>query len=67
MRLAELAERIGATIDGDESLEIHGLAPIEEAVAGEVTFLANPLYAKYLTTTKASAVIVGEDVVKYFA
>jgi UDP-3-O-[3-hydroxymyristoyl] glucosamine N-acyltransferase len=62
MRLAELAKKVGASVDGDGSIEISGLAPIEEAGPGELTFVANPRYAQYLATTKASAVIVGADV-----
>jgi len=62
MRLSELAEKVGATVDGDGSIDIRGLAPIEEAGPGDLTFVANPRYAKYLKTTRASAVIVGEDV-----
>ena len=62
MRLGELAQKVGARVDGDESLEISGLAPIELAGPGELTFVANPRYARFLATTDASAVIVGEDV-----
>ncbi len=62
MRLAVLAEKIGAVVDGDGSLEITGLAPIDEAGPGSLTFVANPRYAKHLLTTAASAVIVAEDV-----
>lgn len=38
------------------------VAGIEEAQAGEVTFLANPRYASKLSATRASAVIVDETV-----
>jgi UDP-3-O-[3-hydroxymyristoyl] glucosamine N-acyltransferase len=62
MRLGELARKVGARVDGDESLEISGLAPIETAGPGDLTFVANPRYTKFLATTDASAVIVGEDV-----
>lgn len=62
MRLSELARKVGATVDGDESLEISGLAPIETAGPGDLTFVANPRYARFLATTGAAAVIVGEDV-----
>jgi len=37
---------------------ITGLAKIEEAVAGTITFLANPKYEKYIYTTQATAVVV---------
>lgn len=55
--LKEIAEILGAELEGDPRREISGLAPIEEAVEGELTFLANKKYRKYLSTTRASAVI----------
>ncbi len=61
MKIAEIAEWIGATIEGDESIEITGLAKIEEAQSGQLAFIANPKYAKYIETTGASAVLVDFD------
>lgn len=58
MRLAEIAERLGCELHGDGSIEITGVAPIEDAPAGSITFVANPRYRPYLKTTQASAVIV---------
>lgn len=56
--LAYLAEQLGGSFTGDAGLELLQVAKIEEAIAGEVTFLANPKYSKYLETTNASAVIL---------
>lgn len=61
MKLAEIAERIGCELRGDGSIDIHALAPIEEAEPGTLTFVANPRYRPYLQTTRASAVIVAAD------
>lgn len=61
IKLSEIAAWIGAEIDGDESIEITGLAKIEEAQPGHLSFIANPKYAKYIDTTKASAVLVDKD------
>ena len=58
MTLWELAETLGATLDGDGSIEICGIAGIEEADAGQVTFVANKKYAALAKTTRASAVLV---------
>src|ERR1700710_1158805 len=59
MKLSELAERLGATLtDGDGQVEITGVAGIEEAGPGQVTFVANPKYAALARTTRAAAVIV---------
>lgn len=62
MKLGELAARLGCRLQGDENAEIHSVAGIENAHAGEVTFLSNPKYSPQLAKTLASAVIVGEKV-----
>ncbi|GAB4418983.1 MAG: UDP-3-O-(3-hydroxymyristoyl)glucosamine N-acyltransferase [Bacteroidia bacterium] len=54
---------IGARIEGDAALEIHGLSKIDAGEAGTLTFLANPKYTSHIYHTGASAVIVGEDFV----
>lgn len=56
--LAELANLVGGAVVGDGSVMIHRVAPIDEAVTGEITFLTNPRYAKHLERCQASAVIV---------
>jgi UDP-3-O-[3-hydroxymyristoyl] glucosamine N-acyltransferase len=60
MKLADIAERIGCELRGDGSVEIHALAPIEDAAAGTLTFVANPRYRPHLRTTRASAVIIAD-------
>ena len=60
MTLRELAERLGCRLEGDGAIEITGIAGLETAAPGDVTFFANPKYAAALQTTRASAVIVGE-------
>lgn len=57
--LAELARQVDAELVGDGSITVDAVAPIETAQAGQIAFLANPKYARFLHTTKASAVIVG--------
>jgi UDP-3-O-[3-hydroxymyristoyl] glucosamine N-acyltransferase len=61
--LKELAERIGAELVGDPAVEVDSVGPIDAAGAGQVAFLANPRYARFLETTGASAVIVKPQVV----
>lgn len=58
MKLAEIAEKIGARLEGDGDLEITGLASLAEAVAGELSFLANPRYTSAVAETRASAVLL---------
>ena len=61
MKLGEIAARLGGKVVGNEGIEIRGVAKIEEAREGEITFVANPKYAKFLNETKAAAVIVPMD------
>ncbi|MGP4846075.1 UDP-3-O-(3-hydroxymyristoyl)glucosamine N-acyltransferase [Marinobacter sp. 1Y8] len=56
--LGDIAQALGATLQGDAATEIRGIATLQSAQEGDVSFLANPSYARYLQTTKASAVIV---------
>lgn len=56
--LADLAERLGARLEGEGTATITGLSPIESAGPGQLAFLANPKYALHLKTTRAGAVIV---------
>jgi UDP-3-O-[3-hydroxymyristoyl] glucosamine N-acyltransferase len=60
--LKEIADLIGGEIIGDENALISGVAGIEDAAAGEITFLSNPKYLPFLARTKASAVITSRDV-----
>jgi UDP-3-O-[3-hydroxymyristoyl] glucosamine N-acyltransferase len=62
MKLQELAERLECRLEGEPAAEIHGVAGIETAGPGEVTFLANRRYAPNLKTTRASAVFVEDGV-----
>jgi len=62
MRLNELAERLECRLEGDPQALIHGVAGIEQAGPGEVTFLANRRYAPNLRATRASAVFVEDGV-----
>ncbi len=61
-KLKELADWVGGTVTGDGEVEIHGVASIEEAKGGEITFIANPKYLSKLNETRASAVIVSPEV-----
>jgi UDP-3-O-[3-hydroxymyristoyl] glucosamine N-acyltransferase len=61
MKLAELAARLTATLEGDPQIEITGVAGIQDAKPGELTFLANRKYRIALAESKASAVLVAKE------
>ena len=58
MRLDEIAGFIHGDISGDKDVEITNVAKIEDAHPGDITFLANLKYKKYLRTTSASAILL---------
>ncbi|MFJ4394226.1 UDP-3-O-(3-hydroxymyristoyl)glucosamine N-acyltransferase [Pseudomonas sp. NPDC089396] len=58
MTLGQLAEALGATLQGPEALQITGLATLQEAGPGQLSFLANPQYRKYLDNSQAAAVLL---------
>jgi len=58
--LAELAKRVGGRVEGDGSLRIGRVMPLEEAGPSDVSFFANRRYAAAFAATRAGAVIVGE-------
>ncbi|WP_339698515.1 UDP-3-O-(3-hydroxymyristoyl)glucosamine N-acyltransferase [uncultured Roseivirga sp.] len=57
----QVAQLLEGKVDGDGSLMLSRLEKIEEATAGSIAFLANPKYTEYIYTTKASAIIVKQD------
>ena len=56
--LAQIIARLGGELKGNEAIRIVRVAPLETAVAGDISFLSNPRYTKQLAETKASAVIL---------
>src|SRR6058998_3993681 len=62
MKLAEVAQKLGCRLEGPPEIEIRGVAGIEHAEAGQITFLANRRYFPLLKTTRASAVLIEEGI-----
>jgi len=66
MKLREVAAMLNAeieayTVGSNADVDIQRVAKIEEARGGDISFVANPKYQKYIETTQASAVIVAKD------
>ncbi|MGB9699044.1 MAG: UDP-3-O-(3-hydroxymyristoyl)glucosamine N-acyltransferase [Thermodesulfobacteriota bacterium] len=55
--LGELATLVGGSLDGDPDMEIFGIASLEEAHEGEISFLAEMKNISRLEKTLASAII----------
>ncbi len=64
--LQQLADRIDARLEGDGECSISGLNTLQVAQSGELSFLANPAYRRYLADTQASAVILKADVAQEY-
>ena len=65
--LSQLAEKCGARLQGDGDKQVSGLNTLQDAQGHELSFLANPAYARYLETTRAGAVILCPDSASGFA
>lgn len=61
----ELAEQFQASLVGDGSRPLRGLAPIESAQSDQISFLSNSLYREHALKSKAGALIVGEADFQY--
>lgn len=57
---AQIAVLINGKVEGDSNALVGSFGKIEEAAAGQLSFLANPKYEDYLYTTAASVVIVND-------
>lgn len=60
--LLELASFLSANYQGDPNCIITSIGSLANAEAGQISFLNDSLYEKYLTTTKAAVIVKSEDV-----
>lgn len=58
--LAELAQRFQAQLRGDGATAISGVATLEAAGPGDLAYVSNPAYQKYISTTRAGALVLNE-------
>lgn len=63
MRLSvkDIATRLQGVVEGDDTMDIRGLAGLREAEPDELSFLAHARYQPWLAQTRASAVLVAKD------
>jgi UDP-3-O-[3-hydroxymyristoyl] glucosamine N-acyltransferase len=57
----QIADFIGGRVEGNEQTTVHTFSKIEEGKEGAITFLSNPKYSHYIYNTKASIVLVNDD------
>jgi len=58
----QIADFIGGRVEGNENARVNTFAKIEEGKEGSITFLSNPKYTPFVYETKASIVLINEDV-----
>ncbi len=59
--LKRIVAVVSGGLTGEEDAPIYRIAAIKDAQAGDITFLTDLRYRKYLKECRASAIIVGED------
>lgn len=62
MRVRDLAERLGAELRGDGSVDIHGVASPATATPLDVAFIESGKYAESVLSSKAGAVLLGATI-----
>ncbi len=57
---SQIAKIIGGKTEGDADTTVNSFGRIEDAVSGQLAFLANPKYEEHLYTTKAAIIIISD-------
>jgi len=61
MKLSEIATKLSCEMHADTDVEISGVAGIQDAGPGQITFVSNRKYISHIKDTRASAIILGLD------
>lgn len=56
----QIAELLNGRIEGDPKVTVSSFGKIEEALPGQLAFLANPKYEEFLYTTGASVILIND-------
>jgi len=62
MRLKEFAKLADGAVIGDPETELTGVAGIQDAGAGDITFISSPKFAGYLAASAAACIITKEEI-----
>lgn len=65
--LIEIANFLSSDFVGDGEQTLSSLATLQAASAGELSFIANKSYQKFLASTEASAVILSADDLEHYS
>ncbi len=65
--LRQLADITHSQIKGDEAITLLGVAPLQDASEGQISFVSNPKYKALLQDTKASAVVLSPELAENYS
>ena len=57
----QIAVALNGVVEGNPNTEVSTLSKIEEGKPGSLSFLANPVYTKFIYTTEADIIIINKD------
>lgn len=60
---AQIAQFLNGIVEGNQEITVNNISKIDDSQPNTITFLANPIYTKFIYETKASIVIVSKDFV----
>jgi UDP-3-O-[3-hydroxymyristoyl] glucosamine N-acyltransferase len=61
LTVGEVADLVGGRVQGDRSIEVHGLAPVDQPGDGQLAFLVSRRYTKHVAACEAPAFLVASD------
>lgn len=64
--LEQLASLTNSSLNGDKNTQIDSVADLKDAISGQISFVSNAKYISHLESTKASAVIINEELSKEY-
>lgn len=65
LTLREVAETVGGDVEGEASLRVRGVAPLEEAGPGDLAFLADRRYLRFVEGCRAQAILVTRELAPF--
>jgi UDP-3-O-[3-hydroxymyristoyl] glucosamine N-acyltransferase len=57
IRLGDLAAELGLAVEGDPEVELSGVAPLDSAGPGDLSFIRSPAFAEALAGSRAGALV----------
>jgi UDP-3-O-[3-hydroxymyristoyl] glucosamine N-acyltransferase len=65
--LSEIAKLLGAKLQGNPECKINGIAALDRAQEGQISFLSNAQLRSHLATTQASAIILAPKEAEFYS